>query len=111
MGSSAALSVQLSDNLEMQARHHLEEQTLETDLFMSYFKQGLFYLEGGVDSGFKHVEPEVINRLLHVTGKRYPRVFNVPMSGESFNLGDCFILDQGHSIYVWYGPECNMFER
>lgn len=112
MGSSAALSVQLSGNLNMGSRHHLEEQEMETDLFMSYFKAGLFYLEGGVESGFRHVEPEVYEpRLLHVKGKRYPRVFTVPVSGASLNEGDCFVLDLGLQLYCWFGAEANMFER
>lgn len=112
MGSSAALSVQLSANLNMGSRHHLEEMEMETDLFMSYFKAGLFYLEGGVESGFKHVEPEVYEpRLLQVKGKRYPRVFSVPVSGASLNEGDCFVLDLGLQLYCWNGAQANMFEK
>ena len=85
---------------------------METDLFMSYFKAGLFYLEGGVDSGFRHVEPEVYEpRLLQCKGKRYPRVFTVPLSGESLNEGDCFVLDLGLQLYCWFGAEANMFEK
>jgi len=80
----------------MASRHHLEEQGLETDLFMTYFPNGIFYLEGGVESGFKHVEPEVHEpKLLHIKGKRHPRVFSVPVSGSSLNDGDCFVLDLG----------------
>jgi len=112
MGSSAALSVQLSANLPMASRHHLEEMTYETDLFLSYFKAGLFYLEGGVDSGFRHVEPEVYEpRLLQVKGKRYPRVFSVPVAGSSLNDGDCFVLDLGLQLYCWFGTQANMFEK
>ena len=112
MGSSAALSVQLSGNLNMGSRHHLEEQEMETDLFMSYFKAGLFYLEGGVDSGFRHVEPEVYEpRLLQCKGKRYPRIFTVPVTAESLNEGDCFVLDLGLQLYTWFGSEANMFEK
>ena len=112
MGSSAALSVQLSANLDMGSRHHLEEQGYETDMFMSYFKAGLFYLEGGVESGFRHVEPESYEpRLLHCKGKRYPRVFSVPVNGSSLNEGDCFVLDLGLQLYCWFGAQSNMFER
>lgn len=85
---------------------------METDLFMSYFKAGLFYLEGGVESGFRHVEPEVYEpRLLHVKGKRYPRVFSVPVSAASLNEGDCFVLDLGLQLYCWFGAQANLFER
>ena len=96
----------------MGSRHHLEEQEMETDLFMSYFKAGLFYLEGGVESGFRHVEPETYEpRLLHVKGKRYPRVFSVPVSASSLNDGDCFVLDLGLQLYCWFGAQANMFEK
>ena len=77
MGSSAALSVQLSERLDRGSRHHLELMEEETDLFLSYWRSGIHYLHGGVESGFKHVEPEVFEpRLLHIKGKRYPRVFS-----------------------------------
>ena len=84
---------------------------METDLFMSYFKAGLFYLEGGVESGFRKVSQEAHEpRLLHVKGKRYPRVFSVPVAASSLNEGDCFVLDLGDQLFVWYGAQANMFE-
>ena len=96
----------------MSSRHHLEEQGYETDLFMSYFKAGLFYLEGGVESGFKKVATDVHEpKLLQVKGKRYPRVFSVPLSGDSLNEGDCFVLDLGDVLYCWNGKDANMFEK
>ena len=112
MGSSAALSTELSANLKLGSRHHLEEQTLESDLFLSYFKKGIFYLEGGVESGFKHVEPETYEpKLLQVKGKRYPRVFTVPLTTDSLNEGDVFILDLGMKLYVWAGLEATSQEK
>ena len=104
MGSSAALSTQLSGNLPMQSRHHLEEQEMETDMFMTYFKSGLFYLEGGIESGFKKVNAEVHEpKLMHIKGKRYPRVHSVPVAASSLNEGDCFVLDLGEQLFVWNG--------
>jgi hypothetical protein len=79
-GSAAALAVELSENLKKASRHHLELMHEESDLFLSYFKTGIQYMHGGVESGFKHVVPEVHEpRLLLVKGKKYPRVFPVPV--------------------------------
>lgn len=70
----------------MPSRHHLELMHHETDLFLSYFKTGIQYLHGGVGTGFKHVEQKVIEpRLLQVKGRRYPRVFPVPLAATSLN--------------------------
>lgn len=54
--------------------------------------------KGGVASGFKHVVPNevVVQRLFQVKGRRVPRGTEVPVSWESFNNGDCFILDLGN---------------
>ena len=85
---------------------------METDLFMSYFKSGLFYLEGGVESGFRKINAEVFEpKLMHIKGKRYPRVFTVEKSASSLNEGDCFVLDVNDILYVWVGKDANMFEK
>lgn len=84
----------------------------ESDLFLSHFKAGIHYLHGGVESGFKHVVPEVHEpRLLLVKGKKYPRVFPVPVLASSLNQGDSFVLDLGTDIYIWNGEEANKFEK
>lgn len=112
MGSSAALSVLLSNNLKLGSRHHLELMNEETDLFLSYWRSGIHYLHGGVDSGFKHVEPEKFEpRLLHVKGKRYPRVFTKEPKADNLNEGDCFVLDLGLELYYWAGEEANGHEK
>ena len=85
---------------------------METDMFMSYFKSGLFYLEGGIESGFKKVEKEeFVPKLLHVKGKRYPRVFTVELAASSLNEGDCFVLDLNEQLYVWVGKDANLYEK
>jgi hypothetical protein len=84
----------------------------ESDLFLSYFKNGIQYLHGGVESGYKHVEPEVFEpRLLLVKGRKYPRVFPVPVTATSLNQSDCFVLDLGSNIYIWTGTDANQFEK
>lgn len=49
-------------------------------------------------SGFKHVVTNevVVQRLLHVKGRRSVRATEVAVSWDSFNQGDCFILDLGN---------------
>ena len=112
MGSSAALSVQLSEHLQLGSRHHLELMNEETDLFLTYWKAGITYLKGGVESGFKHVEPETYEpRLMLVKGKRHPRVYQVPVEANSLNEGDCFVLDLGMKLYYWAGAEANNHEK
>ena len=84
----------------------------ESQLFLSYFKSGIFYLEGGVESGFKHVEPKVYEKKLYIVkGKRYPRVWTMPLEANSLNEGDVFILDLGMKLYFWPGLECNVNEK
>ena len=46
-------------------------------------------------SGFRHVDEEEVKRVLHVMGRRIVRATEVPVSWDSFNQGDCFILDLG----------------
>ena len=96
----------------MAARHHLELMMEETSLFLSYFKNGIFYLEGGVESGFKHVEPKTYEKTLFIVkGKRYPRVWKVDLKADSLNEGDVFILDLGMKLYFWPGKEANVNEK
>lgn len=112
MGSSAAFSCELSENLPKPSRHHLELMKEESNLFLSLFKNGIFYQHGGVGTGFKHVEPTTYTtRLLVVKGKRYPRVFEIPVNASELNEGDVFVLDTGLKIYYWAGKDCNIHEK
>lgn len=84
----------------------------ESQLFMSYFKSGIFYLEGGIESGFKHVEPKTYEKQLYIIkGKRYPRVWTNELNASSLNEGDVFILDLGMKLYFWAGKDCNVNEK
>lgn len=95
------------------ASHKRETQGVESELFMSYFKNGIRYLEGGVASGFKNVEINAVGdrRMYHVKGKRNVRLFPVDVSHASMNQGDCFILDTGRDIYVYQGPKAKPQEK
>lgn len=79
---------------------------------MSYFKDGIIYEEGGVESGFRAVDREAFTtRLLHVKGRRNVRVKSVPVTRDSLNDGDVFILDAGRKLYLWNGSAANRYEK
>ncbi len=61
------------------------------------------FQKGGVASGFKHVVTNevTVQRVLQVKGRRVVRASEVPVSWESFNQGDCFILDLGNVSIMW----------
>ena len=81
---------------------------------MSIFQSlgGVKYLDGGVESGFRHVDPDAYNdTLYHVKGKRDVRVKQVKMEAGSMNAGDVFILDTNKTVFLWSGGGANRLER
>lgn len=111
-GAAALLTVHLDDSLGGVPVQHREVQGNESALFMSYFKHGIKYLEGGVDSAFKKVDRDSFPlRLFHVKGKREVRAIQVVVATKSMNHGDVFVLDAGRTIFFWAGAKSNKFER
>jgi len=111
-GTAAYKTVELDDLLGGDPVQHREVMGHESDLFLSYFKNEIKLLEGGVDSGFKHVEPEKYRaRLLHLKGKKKVRVTEVDLSHKSLNSGDVFILDAGLKLYQWNGSKSGPQEK
>lgn len=81
---------------------------------MSYFKNtgGIQYINGGIASGFHHVDTENYTpRLFQCKGARTVRVVTVPLSNKSITIGDVYILDIKHKIYVFNGPKANRYEK
>jgi len=110
-GTAAYKTVELDDYLHGDPVQHREIQNNESELFLSYFKK-IEFLEGGVDTGFKHVEEKThVNRLFHLKGKKNVVVREVPFSVDSLNSGDVFVLDAGHDIYQMNGKECGAMEK
>ncbi|XP_054895858.1 gelsolin-like isoform X3 [Poeciliopsis prolifica] len=112
-GAAAILAVQMDDFLQGAPVQYREVQGHESGTFSGYFKTGLTYMKGGVASGFNHVvtnEVEV-QRLLQVKGRQIVRATEVPVSWDSFNQGDSFILDLGQEIIQWSGSHSNRFEK
>lgn len=112
-GAAAIMTVQLDDLLNGDPIQHREVQDHESQLFLSYFKNGVRYETGGVASGFKHtsVNAPGEKRLFHVKGKKNVRVRQVNLSISSMNKGDCFILDAGNTIYVYVGSGAKRVEK
>eukprot|EP00440_Ansanella_granifera_P018623 gb/GFBE01020229.1/.p1 GENE.gb/GFBE01020229.1/~~gb/GFBE01020229.1/.p1 ORF type:complete len:372 (+),score=87.30 gb/GFBE01020229.1/:1-1116(+) len=114
-GVAAYKSVELDDFLDGAAQQHREVEGSESKEFLALFTS-IHYLEGGVDSGFHHVGPTAyVARLLQVRRSKgrdsAVRVKEVPLSRESLNEGDAFILDAGTTIYTWFGQDCSPFEK
>nr|XP_060512188.1 macrophage-capping protein [Panthera onca] len=114
-GACAMLAVHLNTLLGERPVQHREVQGNESDLFMSYFPRGLKYQEGGVESAFHKTSPgatpAAIKKLYQVKGKKNIRATERPLSWDSFNTGDCFILDLGQNIFAWCGGKSNILER
>jgi len=124
-GTAAYKTVELDDFLGTEPVQHREVQEHESDLWMSYWdpksdkyclqqsgRNGMTILEGGVDTGFKHVEPEKYRpRLLHIKGQKKVRVTEVEMSYKSLNSGDVFVVDAGLALFQFNGKKCGMMEK
>ena len=98
-GSAAILAVELDEQFDGAAIQHRECQGAESPMFLSYFKNGVRYLAGGVKSGFTHYDPEdVPRRLFKVKGKRNVQVMEVMSSftkkemAYSLSGSTCFVF-------------------
>ncbi|GER32621.1 villin [Striga asiatica] len=84
----------------------------ETEKFLSYFKPCIIAQEGGVASGFKHVEAEEHQtRLFVCKGKHVIQVKEVPFARSSLNHDDIFILDTTSKIFQFNGSNSSIQER
>jgi len=112
-GTAAYKTVELDTYLEDKAVQHRECEGFESDLFLSYFKQGFTVMEGGADTGFHHVKPEVYTpRLLHFHGSGKKVVISeVPAAKSRLTSEDVFILDKGLTIYQWNGSRASSYEK
>jgi len=111
-GTAAYKTVELGDRLHGAPVQHREVQGYESELFMSYFHNQIKLLDGGVDTGFKHVEAEKYQpRLLWLKGKKRVRLTQVEMSHKSLNSGDIFVLDAGLTVFLWNGKNSGVAEK
>merc|ERR1712226_307348 len=111
-GTAAYKTVELDDKLGGDPVQYREVQNNESKLFMSYFKR-FTVLEGGIESGFNKVKPtEYRARLLHVKGSMKNLIVReVEKTPKSLNSGDCFIYDNGMTLYQFNGSGANGAEK
>jgi len=113
-GTAAYKTVELDDKLGGGPIQHREVCGYESPAFLALFpKTGVQILEGGIESGFRHVKAESYNpRLLHIKGnKKAVRVRQVDLLKSSLNSGDVFILDLGLTVYQWSGTSAGIWEK
>jgi gelsolin len=112
-GTAAYKTVELDDYLGGLPVQHRETQGNESKTFISYFPKGIRILEGGVESGFRHVKPEEYKpRLLHVKGSgQNIKVQQTHLSRDALNSGDVFILDKGLRVFQFNGAKSAGAER
>ncbi|XP_050216525.1 villin-4 [Mercurialis annua] len=111
-GVAAIKTVELDAALGGRAVQYREVQGHETEKFLSYFKPCIIPQEGGVTSGFKHVEAEQHQtRLFVCKGKHVVHVKEVPFARSSLNHDDIFILDTKSKIFQFNGSNSSIQER
>lgn len=111
-GVAAYKTVELDDHLGGSPVQHREVQGFESQRFLSYFPQGIRIQNGGVVSGFRHVEDATVPRMFHIKGKCRPIVRELPtVSWSLMNDGDVFVLDARTVIFVWSGRHANYIEK
>lgn len=112
MGVAAYKTVELDEYLGGKPIEHREVEGYESELFQSYFPKGIRIMRGGIETGFNKVKPKDYKpRLLHIKGKRRPRLVEVPLEAKSVNSGDVFVLDLGLLIVQFNGAKAGVFER
>lgn len=113
-GASAYRAVELDDALGGTPVQVREVQGHESSRFLAYFPGGIRYLDGGIETAFRHVDPDAYQpRLFQIkgAGARSVRSVQVSFGASSLNQGDVFILDAGLTIYQWNGASSNRAEQ
>eukprot|EP00029_Vermamoeba_vermiformis_P005779 TRINITY_DN209_c0_g1_i3.p1 TRINITY_DN209_c0_g1~~TRINITY_DN209_c0_g1_i3.p1 ORF type:complete len:597 (-),score=204.42 TRINITY_DN209_c0_g1_i3:2225-4015(-) len=89
-----------------------EVQEHESGLFLSFFKQGIRYVEPlQLKEQVNLREDEHSTKLYHLKGRRNIRVKQVEVTHKSLNKGDVFILDTDTVIYQWNGKGASRMEK
>jgi len=111
-GTAAYKTVELDAVLGGAPTNYREVQGNESHEFSLIFPKGFKILSGGVGSGFNHVKPEDYKpKLLHIKGKNRITVCEVPVTSDSLNDEDAFVLDGGLKVYAWFGVKAGINDK
>jgi len=120
-GVAAYKTVELDNLLGDAPIEYREVQHNESDAFLACFDGTIQYLEGGVESGFRHVEVgdggSIISASPHLylikKQGRNTKSTEIPLKGDRGGLShqDAFVLDCNDAVYTWFGDSCSPFEK
>lgn len=112
-GTAAYKMVEADEYLGGVPVQHRQVQGAESGQFQGYF-DSLTYHDGGVESGFNHVEPTVEKPMLFRVKSSGKQILMTQMalSKSSLNEGDSFILygDKAH-VWCWNGSAAKPLEK
>ncbi|XP_063596642.1 advillin-like [Penaeus indicus] len=111
-GVAAIKTVELDNLLGGGPVQHRETEGNESKRFLSYFKNGIRLLKGGITSGLRHVTDDFEPAIYHVKGKRSTVVTELSaIDWKLMNDGDVYVIDNREIIYVWTGRNSNNMEK
>lgn len=113
-GTAAYKIVELDDYLDRKATLFRETQGYESEEFLNIFNKRIQILNGGIETGFVHVEKitEYPGRLYHIRrNDQIYRITETKLHSSSLNNDDCFVLDKVLKIYIFFGESCSQFEK
>lgn len=108
-GTAAYKTVELDSLFDGEPVQHREVQGEETAAFKDLFGGSLHYLEGGVPSGFRHVEHDLWKTTLHVVHDKKPTELIV--DGNFIDDDDCFVLNAPDDVHVYCGANSGNFDK
>lgn len=112
-GTAAYKMVEADDYVGGIAVQHREVEGHESYKFKILFSN-LTYWQGGIESGFNHVEPTVeIPNMFKVKGtEKNMSLTQVDLSKTSLNKGDSFVLKASPAqVWLWNGESANPDEK
>ena len=113
-GTAAFKAVELDDHLGGSPVQFREVEGHESGQFLALFKNNIKYLPGGINSGFKDVDAEVVeDHLYKIVGKMRAEAKPFSIKGATITKTECWILDMRKKakILVYIPPKAGMMNQ